>query len=154
MAARTLFTSDEVTSDSPCSFKQVFYDFVWTLAYSFSRLPSTCSTQGLDGLILNSVTVCMATDKFNQFAVVRRRQTCFASIYCITSPISVTVLVFPMTSKFIIFIQKKTTFAFITQNFHVNCQCPYNIFMLFYQLFFLRFGILCNAPNMERRFTI
>jgi len=86
-------------------FQTSFYDFGWTLTYSLSRLPFTCSTQRLDGLILNSVTVCMATDTFHQFAVVRRRQTCFASTYC-TSPIFVTFLVFPITSKFIIFRQK------------------------------------------------
>ena len=85
-------------------FQTSFYD--WMDAHLQSQLPSFyMQCTGLDRLILNSVTVCVATDKCNQFAVVRRRQTCFASIYC-TSPIFVTFLVFPITSKFITFIQK------------------------------------------------
>ena len=95
-----------------------FYDFRWSLAYSLSRLPFTCSTQCSDGLILNSVTGCMATDKFNQFAVVRRRQMYYASII-VHRQYSLPSWSFRYLLN-LLFSYKKTTFAFIIQNFHVN----------------------------------
>ena len=86
-----------------------------TIAYFLEKLLSCKNLSAI-------VKVC-SNNKLSQFAVVRRRQTCFASIYC-TSPIFVTFLIFPITYKFIISIQK-TTFAFITQNFHVNSRHRY-----------------------------